>query len=173
MSELYQTQLAVCVVSTDGSRWDNNNDFKRTILRFPLRQTDDPYRHYFIMCTFNNSGEHESIENLRRVNMFVSHTLSICKSLPLWSRFLALNHVSPLARRDVSWRRCVAWAFLCHIPERSSPLVLAVQDLDEGLPELHVESGVYDGIHSTVHVAQPSEGIVHLSRYLAFSAMSV
>ena len=48
-----------------------------------------------------------------------------------------------------------------------------MQDLDEGLPELHVESGVYDGIHSTVHVAQPSEGIVHLSGYLAFSAMSV
>jgi len=48
-----------------------------------------------------------------------------------------------------------------------------VQDLDEGLLELHVEGGVYDGIHGAVHVAQPREHVVHLGRNLAFGAVSV
>jgi len=48
-----------------------------------------------------------------------------------------------------------------------------VQDLNECLPELHIEGGVYDGIYGTIHVAQPCESIIHLGRYLAFGAVGV
>lgn len=50
---------------------------------------------------------------------------------------------------------------------------LAVQNLHESLAELHVEGGVNDGIHGAVHVAQPSDRIVHLSGDLATRAVGV
>ena len=48
-----------------------------------------------------------------------------------------------------------------------------MQDLNECLSELDIEGGVYDGINSTIHVAQPSESIIHLSGNLAFCAVGV
>ena len=48
-----------------------------------------------------------------------------------------------------------------------------MQDLNECLSELNIKSGVYDGIYSTIHVAQPSESVIHLSGNLAFGAMGV
>lgn len=48
-----------------------------------------------------------------------------------------------------------------------------MQNLNERLPELHVEGGVNDGIDGAVHVAQPSEGIVHLSGDPASCAVGV
>ena len=50
---------------------------------------------------------------------------------------------------------------------------LAVQDLNERLSELHVEGGVYDGVHGAVHVAQPSDSVVHLGGNFAFRAVGV
>ncbi len=50
---------------------------------------------------------------------------------------------------------------------------LAVQDLNECLSEFDIEGGVYDGIYSTIHVAQPSESIIHLGGDLAFCAVGV
>lgn len=50
---------------------------------------------------------------------------------------------------------------------------LAVQDLNECLSELDIKGGVYDGIYSAIHVAQPSESVIHLSRNLAFCAVGV
>ena len=97
--------------------------------------------------------------------------MQVFASITSWSRFPLQTTVFLSSRGkmsaggDVSLRLSLV---TCPIP-----LFLAVQDLDEGLPELHVEGGVYDGIHSTVYVAQPSERVVHFSRDLAFSAMSV
>lgn len=48
-----------------------------------------------------------------------------------------------------------------------------MQDLDECLSELHIKGGVYDGIYSTIHIAQPGESVIHLSRDLAFCAVGV
>lgn len=48
-----------------------------------------------------------------------------------------------------------------------------MQNLNEGLPELHVEGGVNDGIDGAVDVAQPSEGVVHLGGDLASCAVGV
>lgn len=48
-----------------------------------------------------------------------------------------------------------------------------MQNLNESLPELHVEGGVNDGVHRTVHVAQPSESIIHLGGDLATCAVGV
>lgn len=48
-----------------------------------------------------------------------------------------------------------------------------MQDFNERLPELDIKGGVYDGIYSTVHVAQPSESVVHLSGNFAFGAVGV
>lgn len=48
-----------------------------------------------------------------------------------------------------------------------------MQNLNKRLPELHVEGGVNDGIDGAVHVAQPSEGIVHLGGDLASCAVGV
>lgn len=48
-----------------------------------------------------------------------------------------------------------------------------MQDLNECLSELDIKGGVYNGIYSTIHVAQPSESIIHLSRNLAFCAVGV
>lgn len=48
-----------------------------------------------------------------------------------------------------------------------------MQNLDERLPELHVEGGVDDGVHGAVDVAQPSDGVVHLSGDLAPLAVGV
>lgn len=48
-----------------------------------------------------------------------------------------------------------------------------MQNLNERLPELHVEGGVNDGIHGAVYVAQPGEGIVHLSGDPASCAVGV
>lgn len=50
---------------------------------------------------------------------------------------------------------------------------LAVQDLNERLSELNIEGSVYDGIYSTIHVAKPSESVIHLSSNLAFCAVGV
>lgn len=50
---------------------------------------------------------------------------------------------------------------------------LAVQDFNERLPKLDIKCGVYDGIYSTVHIAQPSESIVHFGGNLAFGAVGV
>lgn len=49
----------------------------------------------------------------------------------------------------------------------------AVQNLHECLTKLHVESGVYDGVHSTVHVSQPREGVVHFQRHIATSTVGL
>lgn len=48
-----------------------------------------------------------------------------------------------------------------------------MQNLNEGLPELHVEGGVNDGIHGAVDVAQPGEGVIHLDGDLASRAVGV
>ena len=48
-----------------------------------------------------------------------------------------------------------------------------MQDLDEGLPKLHVEGGVNDGVDCAVDIAEPCEGVVHLSRNLAGGAVGV
>lgn len=48
-----------------------------------------------------------------------------------------------------------------------------MQDLNECLSKLNIKGGVYDGIYSTIHVAQPSKSIIHLSRNLAFGAVGV
>lgn len=47
------------------------------------------------------------------------------------------------------------------------PGELAVEDLHESLPELHVEGGVDDGVDGTVDVAEPREGVVHGLRDVA------
>lgn len=49
----------------------------------------------------------------------------------------------------------------------------AVQDLNECLSELDIKGGVYDGIYGAVHVAQPSESVIHLGGDLAFCAVGV
>lgn len=48
-----------------------------------------------------------------------------------------------------------------------------MQDLNECLPELDIKGGINDGIYGTIHVAQPSESVVHLSGNLAFCAVGV
>lgn len=48
-----------------------------------------------------------------------------------------------------------------------------MQDLNERLSELDIKGGVYDGIYSTIHIAQPGERIIHLSRNFAFGAVGV
>lgn len=46
-----------------------------------------------------------------------------------------------------------------------------MQNLHESLAELHVESGVYDGVDSTVHISQPREGVVHFQRHVTASTV--
>jgi len=48
----------------------------------------------------------------------------------------------------------------------------AVQYLYESLSELHIESGIYDGVDGAVHISQPSEGIVHFQWHHAARAVS-
>lgn len=52
-------------------------------------------------------------------------------------------------------------------------LLLAVQDLHESLAKLYVECGVDDGVHSTVHISQPREGVVHFQRHVAASTVGL
>lgn len=51
--------------------------------------------------------------------------------------------------------------------------ILAVQNLNECLSELHIKGGVNDGIYCAVHIAQPSENIIHLRGNLATRAVGV
>lgn len=74
--------------------------------------------------------------------------------------------------------RCIFLNRMRYLPEARSHSdkprrISAVQNLNERLPELHVEGGVNDGIHGTIHVAQPSDGVIHLSRNLTSCAVGV
>lgn len=84
------------------------------------------------------------------------------------------RHARPLGATAPFPARCVfslrGWGICQKTRPRSFS---AVQNLNESLPELHVEGGVNDGVHGAVHVAQPSDGIIHLGGDLTSRAVGV
>lgn len=170
-------QLACVWLYTDGSIWNKHNDFEEHFFSFLCL----PFFHFvtdFSCFYIQLSGEQD---NSRRANMPSKKTLSGCF---IFCSFL-LKFKSPIATFPCGAFSLTGWGIF--LKKWPNPFLfpqllpqfdqkcssLAVQDLNECLSELNIKGRIYDGIYGTIHISQPSERIIHLSRNFAFGAVGV
>lgn len=146
---------------------------------FSLHKTGHRYRHFLFYIQW--FGERDSTRNLT----YRSKTpFKKTKPKPVFFFFSHLTNFKWTDRSFPTW--CIFLKRMRYLPQDmlsfiTSPLVWsdkwccssAVQDLNECLSELNIKGGVYDGIYSTIHIAQPGESVIHLGRNLAFGAVGV